>query len=125
MNQRQVLSIAAITGALAVSIGAFGAHALKPLLAASGRLETYELAVRYQFYHALALLGVGILMKQDTSNKLTFAAISFLTGIVLFCGSLYLLCFTGLGLLGAVTPLGGVFLIAGWIFLLLGVDRKQ
>lgn len=125
MNQKQTLIAAAILGALGVMIGAFGAHALKPVLIAAGRIETYELAVRYQFYHTLALLAVGILINQHDVKKLRYAAIFFLTGMCFFSGSLYLLCFTGLGLLGAITPIGGVLLICGWIFLLLGVIHKQ
>jgi len=125
MNQKNTLTTAAIMGALGVSIGAFGAHALKPMLTASGRLETFELAVRYQFYHTLALLAVGILMGQIKSSKLGYAAYFFLLGIIFFSGSLYILCFTGLGILGAVTPIGGVLFILGWIFLLLGVRSKS
>lgn len=125
MDQRKTLSAAAILGVLSVMIGAFGAHALKPMLAASGRLETYELAVRYQFYHTLALLSVGILMGQYPSGRLSYAALFFLIGITLFSGSLYILCFSGLGILGVVTPVGGVFLILGWAFLLMGINHKK
>ncbi|HTJ52225.1 MAG TPA: DUF423 domain-containing protein [Cyclobacteriaceae bacterium] len=125
MNQKNTLTTAAIMGVLAVSIGAFGAHALKPMLTASGRLETFELAVRYQFYHTLALLTVGILMGQFKSSKLGYAAYFFLLGIMFFSGSLYVLCFTGLGILGAVTPIGGVLFILGWIFLMLGVRSNS
>ena len=124
MNQRQTLSSAAIMGALAVTLGAFGAHLFKPSLIAVGRLDTYELAVRYQFYHAFALLAVGILMNQFTSRKLSYAAIAFLTGILFFSGSLYVLCFTGITLLGAIIPIGGALFILGWVFLLVGVGKK-
>ena len=110
---------------LGVVIGAFGAHALKPTLMASGRLETYELAVRYQFYHALALLATGILMGQFPSKQLHYAAILFVAGIIFFSGSLYILCFTGIGVLGAITPMGGTMFIAAWILLALGVARKK
>jgi uncharacterized membrane protein YgdD (TMEM256/DUF423 family) len=124
MNQRNTLLSAAVMGCLAVMIGAFGAHALKPTLVATGRLDTYELAVRYQFYHALAMLAVGVLMGQFSSKKLYYAGFFFLLGIFLFSGSLFALCFTGLGVLGAVTPLGGVLFILGWVFLFLGVYKK-
>lgn len=124
MNQRTTLVWATIMGALAVSIGAFGAHALKPMLVASGRLDTFELAVRYQFYHTLALLATGILMGQFQVKIMRLAALFFVLGIFLFSGSLYILCFTGLGVLGAVTPLGGLLFIAGWISLLWGVLKN-
>ena len=123
MNKRIIIS-AAVFGALAVVLGAFGAHALKDMLIESGRLDTYELAVRYQFYHTLSLLAVGILMKENTSKFLSYSAWGFLIGCILFCGSLFLLCFTGITILGAVTPFGGVAFIAGWVFLFLGITRK-
>jgi len=111
-------------GFLAVAIGAFGAHALKPLLTATGRLDTYELAVRYQFYHALAMLAVGILMNQFGSKALYYAGLFFFLGILLFSGSLYVLCFTGLGVLGAITPLGGLLFLLGWACLFAGAAKR-
>lgn len=105
-------------------VGAFGAHALKETLSATGRIDTYELAVKYQFYHALALLLAGLLMGQFESKFLRYSAVSFSMGIVFFSGSLYLLSITGETMLGAVTPIGGLFFIAGWMFLLLGVYKK-
>ena len=125
MNIRTTLLWGAAMGGLAVTIGAFGAHALKPLLEASGRAETFELAVRYQFYHALALLVTGAIMNQVESKLLRYCGLFFALGIVFFSGSLYVLCFSGLGILGAITPIGGVFFILGWIFLFLGVYKKQ
>jgi uncharacterized membrane protein YgdD (TMEM256/DUF423 family) len=124
MNQRHALIAAGILGALAVCIGAFGAHALKPMLVASGRFDTFETAVRYQFYHVFALLATGILMGQFISAKLKTAALFFVLGIVIFSGSLYVLCFTGIGVLGAITPLGGVLFVLGWSFLVLGIVNK-
>jgi uncharacterized membrane protein YgdD (TMEM256/DUF423 family) len=118
-NKTTTLRIAVVLGAVAVGVGAFGAHALKPMLEASGRANTFELAVRYQFYHTLALLGTGLWMNFNASNRLQYAALCFFLGVIFFCGSLYVLCFTGLGILGAVTPIGGVFFIGGWVFLLL------
>ena len=124
MNQRTTLVWGAAMGCIAVLIGAFGAHAFKPMLTENGRLDTYELAVRYQFYHTLAMLLTGTLMNQFTSARLHFAALLFLLGIFFFSGSLFVLSFTGIGVLGAVTPLGGLLFIAGWIMLLLGVIKK-
>lgn len=115
----------AVLGLLGVALGAFGAHALKPLLIQSGRLETYELAVRYQFYHAFALLITGLLTNYSPSLKFKYAGICFLGGVLLFSGSLYALSFTGLGILGAITPIGGFLMIIGWAFLVVGVLQKK
>ncbi|RIV26792.1 DUF423 domain-containing protein [Fibrisoma montanum] len=113
----------AVLGLLGVGLGAFGAHALRTMLEASGRSDTFETAVKYQFYHALALLAVGILMQLLSANPaavrlLNWAGYSFLGGVLIFSGSLYILCFTGVTWLGAITPIGGVFMIAGWALLL-------
>ncbi|MEO5975839.1 MAG: DUF423 domain-containing protein [Chryseolinea sp.] len=124
MNQRKTLMWGAAMGCFAVMIGAFGAHALKPMLMETSRLETYELAVRYQFYHTMAILLTGTLMNHFTSTRLHFAALLFLLGIFFFSGSLFVLSFTGIGVLGAVTPLGGLLFIAGWVMLFLGIIKK-
>ena len=124
MNQRNTILSGAIFGCIAVMVGAFGAHALKETLAATGRVDTYELAVRYQFYHSLALVLVGLLMGQFGSKLLTYSGLSFCLGIILFSGSLYVLSLTGRTILGAVTPFGGLFFILGWVFLMLGVYKK-
>ena len=124
MNARTTLMLGSAFGLLGVAIGAFGAHALKPMLIESGRLETFELAVRYQFYHAFALLATGILMNQLPVKFLEYASLFFTGGILFFSGSLYLLCFTGVGVLGAITPLGGILFIAGWICLALAAQRS-
>lgn len=113
------IQFGAIFGLLSVAIGAFGAHALRASLTASGRGDTFETAVKYQFYHALALLAVGILLHLMAGNAmavkwLTYAGYSFIAGILVFSGSLYVLCATGITVLGAITPLGGVMMIAGW-----------
>jgi uncharacterized membrane protein YgdD (TMEM256/DUF423 family) len=115
----------AIVGLLGVAFGAFGAHALKPVLTGLGRLETYELAVRYQFYHAFAMLLVGLLSNLYPSRKFNYASICFLTGIIIFSGSLYTLSLTGLAVLGAITPIGGFILIVGWAFLIVGALEKK
>jgi uncharacterized membrane protein YgdD (TMEM256/DUF423 family) len=121
MMKRFSLISGAIFGLLGVAFGAFGAHALKPMLLQSGRLDTFELAVRYQFYHAFALLVVGLLMNLYPSRSFGYSSICFLIGIIFFSGSLYALSFTGIGVLGAITPIGGFLLIIGWSFLLLGI----
>lgn len=123
MTQKLVLLIAAVLGGLSVGIGAFGAHALRTTLEAGGRIETFETAVRYQFYHTLALLAIGILMYHLPDKRLGYAAVAMVVGIVIFSGSLYVLCLTGVRWLGAVTPLGGVALIVGWVLLAVSVYR--
>ena len=118
-----VLQFAAISGMVAVALGAFGAHALKEKLTTSGYLSTFETAVSYQFYHTFALLGIGIIAIKYPSTLLQWAGNSMMLGIVVFSGSLYLLCFTGVKWLGAITPIGGLGFIAGWFFLLLAVAK--
>ena len=124
MNQKITFIWAGVFGCLGVMIGAFGAHALKPALEAAGRLETFETAVKYQFYHTLALLAVGLMMNHIAGKALHYASLLFVLGILIFSGSLYILCMTGLGILGAVTPLGGLLFIAGWIVIVVSVARK-
>ena len=124
MNQRTTFIWACLLGGLGVVIGAFGAHALKPTLDASGRLDTFETAVKYQFYHTMALLAVGLMMQHIKARALHYASLLFVLGVILFSGSLYVLCVTGIGVLGAVTPLGGLLLIAGWIMMAVAATRK-
>lgn len=125
MNQRISLLSGALLGLLGVALGAFGAHALKEMLATSGRVETYELAVRYQFYHTFALLGVGLLQHYLTSKYLKTASIFFLAGTILFSGSLYLLCFSSVTAFAMITPFGGVLLIFGWVFLAVAIFNSK
>jgi uncharacterized membrane protein YgdD (TMEM256/DUF423 family) len=124
MNQRTTILTGIFMAGLGVAIGAFGAHGLKELLAKTGRADTFELAVRYQFYHALALLVTGVLMNQYRSSAIRYASIFFAIGILFFSGSLYVLSLSGIGVLGAITPVGGVLFILGWIFLFLAVSKK-
>jgi len=124
MTARIILQIAALLGALGVGIGAFGAHGLRKMLEETGRFDTFETAVRYQFYHTLALLAVGILLAMRPDIRgLSLTAWLFLGGILLFSGSLYTLCFTGITKMGAVAPIGGLLLIAGWLRLLLAMRQ--
>lgn len=112
------LIISAASGMLAVMLGAFGAHALKDKLQAEGTLDTFQTAVQYQFYHTLALLAIALFLTKYQSQWLTYAGYSMTFGILIFSGSLYLLCFTGIKWLGAITPIGGLLFILGWVFLL-------
>lgn len=122
MNKLFILA-GAVSGFLGVSLGAFGAHALKDFLAASQRADTFETAVKYMFYHGLALILVGILQKEFPVPAVTNAGWAFLVGIIIFSGSLFLLCATGIKVLGAITPIGGVAMIVGWVLLFWGVYK--
>ena len=108
---------------LAVIIGAFGAHALKTKLT-DDFMQVYKTGVEYHFYHALGLLLIGILAFQMPSSLINWSAVCLTAGIILFSGSLYLLAVTGIKWLGAITPLGGLSFIAGWVLLFLAVWRK-
>jgi uncharacterized membrane protein YgdD (TMEM256/DUF423 family) len=125
MKDTFYIKLAAILGALAVGIGAFGAHGLEPVLETYNRVDTFETAVKYHFYHTLAILLVGVLLAFGNGHKLLRAsAWSFLLGILIFSGSLYVLSVTNITWLGAVTPIGGVAFIVGWILLWMGVSKK-
>ena len=114
---------ASILLALAVALGAFGAHGLKSQLSTE-MMQTYKTGVEYHFYHALGLLLIGILSVSLPSGLLNWSAILLFAGIILFSGSLYVLTITGIKWLGAVTPIGGLSFIAGWILLFLAVWKK-
>lgn len=124
MTQKTILLIASAFGALTVMIGAFGAHALGPMLQATNRTDTFETAVKYQMYHTLALLAVGLLLFKVESPALQVAAWCFFIGILIFSGSLYTLCLTGITWLGAITPIGGTALIVGWGALFYAILRS-
>jgi uncharacterized membrane protein YgdD (TMEM256/DUF423 family) len=120
--ERHFLGIGALSACLAVAAGAFGAHALRDLVSAD-RLVVWETAARYQMYHALGLLVVAYLAAQKSAGPARLTGWLFVAGTVLFCGSLYALTLTGITMLGAITPLGGVAFIAGWLVLAWGVWR--
>lgn len=117
MHYRTTLVFAAVSGMIAVMLGAFGAHALKEQLTSTGRLDTYNLAVEYQFYHSLALLLTGVIAQYGKTKQLSIAAVSFKAGILIFSGSLYVLAIFDIPKAGAITPIGGIGLITGWLFL--------
>lgn len=115
--EKTFMGLAGILGAMAVALGAFGAHALEGRISAE-LLATYEIGVRYHFYHALALAAVAWAVVQwPNATTALVAGWLFVAGIVVFSGSLYLLAFSGVRWLGAITPIGGVAFIAGWICL--------
>ena len=124
------LKIAAITGLLSVVLGAFAAHSLKNMVS-NHAIATFETAVRYQFYHAFALLAVGILYKDLPFKTMLWAGRFFIAGIILFSGSLYALAFVqaavrpGYNWIGAITPFGGVCFITGWLLMFIAFFRKN
>lgn len=123
------IKTAAIVGALSVAMGAFAAHGLKKILSAD-ELAVFETAVRYQFYHVFALLATGILYASFSSSLLKWAGYLFIAGIILFCGSLYLLCYIkynslSMQWIGAITPLGGAAFIGGWVLLFAAMLKRN
>lgn len=122
------LSTGTVLAGLGVVLGAFGAHRLKQI--APDSVSTFQTGVQYQMYHAFALIIAAIVFEKIASKYITWAGWSFLIGVILFSGSLYALSLlkatgkVGLGGLGIITPVGGLFFIAGWIFFLLAVLKK-
>ena len=118
---------ACIFAALAVILGAFGAHGLKQIVPPE-TVTTFETGVRYHFYHSFALLVTGMLYEKSRKGWIKFAGISFIAGIALFSGSLYILTIlratetVGLSSIGIITPFGGLFFIAGWIALAIALS---
>ena len=119
MFSRWVLGAGAGFSLLAVILSAFAAHGLKTVLDAQ-QLALFETASRYQMYHALALLVVGVMLTnpQFSRSLLKLAALAFILGIILFSGSLYLLALVGVSWLGAITPLGGIAFLSGWLIVM-------
>ena len=113
---RHFIPLAALSAFISVAAGAFGAHSLAGVLPPD-RLAVFETAARYQMYHALALLLVGWLAAQTPSRALRVAGWLFVAGTLLFSGSLYALTLSGVGWLGAITPLGGLGFLGGWLAL--------
>ena len=141
MNGRVWLVLGAVLGGLAVAAGAFAAHGLDgyfkdkyanaaprevagvSIPAATKYLQDFKTAAEYQMYHALALLAVGLLAQSRKSRVWWVAGGSFVAGIVLFSGCLYLLTLTGQRWLGAIVPIGGLLFLVGWTALAIGVSR--
>ncbi|MDB5250151.1 MAG: hypothetical protein JWQ40_4545 [Segetibacter sp.] len=125
---KSFLAIASVFGALAVALGAFGAHALKRMVSDIA-INIFETGVRYQFYHVFAIALIGILYRDFPNKWMLWAGNCFIIGILLFSGSLYVLTYTkaavkpGLDWIGIVTPFGGLAFIAGWVCMLLGIYK--
>ena len=115
----------AVNALLSVAFGAFGAHMLEGRVA-DKYLDTWQTAVQYQMFHAVGLMVVGILMSSSligTLGSLSWAGYLMLAGIIIFSGSLYVLSLTGISILGAITPIGGVAFIIGWIMLIVAASK--
>jgi len=123
LSAKWMIVAAAINGFLAVSLGAFGAHGLKARLA-EDMLAIYQTGVQYHMYHALALGLVGLLaLRFPQSGALSWSGTTFLLGILVFSGSLYVLSLSGIRWLGAITPLGGLAFLVGWLLLAYGAAK--
>ena len=119
-----IISCGAVSAALSVILGAFGAHGLKTRLTPEV-LATFETGVQYQFYQSLGLILVGVVLHTvRASTMVSVAGGLMLAGILLFSGSLYLICFTGIRSFGMVAPIGGTAFIAAWLLLAIGVRRS-
>lgn len=114
MTPSRSIQVGALLAAIAVVLGAFAAHGLKNHVDPHA-LDIFNTAARYQMTHAIALVLVGIIAKQQGSHRAPAASWLFLAGILLFCGSLYLLALVGTHWIGVITPVGGIAFIAGWL----------
>ncbi|EPD51220.1 DUF423 domain-containing protein [Paenisporosarcina sp. FSL H8-0542] len=117
----------AVNAFLAVAFGAFGAHALKEKLSEK-YLAIWDTAVQYQMYHAIGLIVIGILMSSNiigNVSQLSWAGYLMLAGIVIFSGSLYVLSLSGIGILGAITPIGGVAFLAAWVLVIVSAVKHM
>ncbi|KAF0815400.1 hypothetical protein IGB42_00481 [Andreprevotia sp. IGB-42] len=123
MTERQLIIAAALNMLIGVAAGAFGAHALKMRLPPD-LLAVWQTAVLYQMLHALGLFAIALLLPRFASPALTWAGPVMLAGIVLFSGSLYVLALSGIRILGAVTPLGGVAFMAAWVMVIVAAWRS-
>ena len=127
---KRFITTGALLAAIAVALGAFGAHGLKKIVAAE-TVQTFQTGVQYQMYHALALLLTGLLYEKCFQKFARIAGVLFIIGIILFSGSLYLLTAgkaaetTSFDRSGIITPFGGIAFIAGWLFLFVAAMRKS
>tara|TARA_Y100000589_G_scaffold182120_1_gene172442 strand:- start:3145 stop:3516 length:372 start_codon:yes stop_codon:yes gene_type:complete len=115
--KKKILLLASILGFFSVLLGALGSHFLEAHLVSLDRVDTFESAVRYQFYHVLLLFIIGLLYNQENFLKYSFYFTFY--GIILFSGSLYLLSLTDISFYGMITPIGGLLLLFGWFFIIL------
>lgn len=128
---KNYLILGALFGGLAVCLGAFGAHGLERITGDEKILHGFQTGVQYQMYHSLALLALSIIYERMPIKWIKWAGICFITGIIFFSGSLYLITFlkiqesSVIKMAGPVTPLGGLFFVAGWLLLFVGVIKNN
>ena len=133
MNARQMLIVGACIAGFGVGMGAFGAHGLERELNRRGvsaaeqskLLDVWEVAARYQMYHALGLIALGLIGRQALNFPIRAAGILFVVGVIIFSGCLYALVLSGVKLLGAIVPIGGLAMMLGWLFMAWGVVRDK
>ena len=127
MIARLAILAGAVLGAVSVAAGAFGAHGLKAFLEAAGQSANWETAFRYSLVHAVAIVATGLVaalpQAAGSRGSLTAAVVCFILGTLIFSGCLAALCLTGVKILGAIVPIGGTLLIAGWILLAIAALR--
>ena len=123
--KKNIILTSGILGVISIIIGAFGSHALNDYLISIERIDTFEVAVKYQFYHVFFLLSLGLLSEIFHPTFIKYAFYSCLLGILLFSGSLYILCFTNNSFYGMITPFGGIALIGAWICLIVSIIRSK
>ena len=122
-DRKLTLIIAALFGLLAVALGAFGAHGLKSLVTIE-RIATWQTAVEYQFFHALAILVFGLYQDQRNSPWIKWSIRCLILGVLIFSGSLYILVLADMTWLGMITPIGGVFMILGWLLFIIYLIKQ-
>ena len=125
MNQKTILATGCVLAAATVALGAFGAHGLKETLEVNQRADTFELAIRYQFYHTFGILLLGAVGRMISEKHTRLAFVLFIGGILLFSGSLLILSLTNQTKLGMITPIGGLCFIAGWLVTALGFRNSS
>ncbi|MCX8490102.1 MAG: DUF423 domain-containing protein [Cyclobacteriaceae bacterium] len=125
LSQRQTLIFGSLLGGLAVALGAFGSHTFKSLLLENNRVDTYELATQYHFFHALTMLVIGVIMTQMKRKSINVSATFIFIGTILFSGSLYVMALLNTTKVAFVTPIGGLFLLTGWAVLVYSLVEKS
>ena len=123
--KRKILLVAVILGALSVLIGAMGAHFLEDYLISAHRVETFETAIKYQFYHVFLLLVLGVSIDFSKQKIIKYAVYACVLGIFLFSGSLYLLCGTNNSIFGMITPIGGFCFVISWFLFFIAILQSK
>jgi uncharacterized membrane protein YgdD (TMEM256/DUF423 family) len=127
---KKFIAIGSVLAAIAVALGAFGAHGLKKIVPAEA-VQTFQTGVQYQMYHSLALILTGLLYEKCHQKFARIAGLLYLAGVILFSGSLYMLTYfnatetVGMEKFGLITPFGGIAFIAGWLFLFLAAMKAK